>query len=109
MNAMSILRHGTHRKRDVRQQVDLVDDTGLTGTKRLGIFSRLVVPLGHTQHHDSNVFTQIVRSRADQVSNILYDQEFDSVRVELLPTRQYQWQFQMTRSTCSIVSLASLV
>jgi hypothetical protein len=67
---------------DVRQQVGLGDDRHRGPGEDGRVLERLVVPLGHRQQGDLEVLPQVVGGRADQVTDVLHEQDVGGI---LLP------------------------
>ncbi len=64
---------------EVRQQVDLVDEHELAGAEHQRVLERLVLALGHRAHHHARVLADPELGRADEVADVLDDQQIDLV------------------------------
>ena len=70
---------------DVRQQVHLGDHRDLGAREDRRVLERLVVPLGHRQQRDLEVLAEVVGGRADQVADVLDEEDVE--RREARPRR----------------------
>ena len=62
---------------EVRQQVDLVDQDELAGAEHQRVLQRLVLALGDRADHDPRVLADAELRRADEVADVLDDQQVD--------------------------------
>ena len=65
-------------------KVHLADNHHVRRLEHRRILQRLVLPLGYRQQHDAQVLAQIVGRRADQVADVLDDQQVEPGQVEPL-------------------------
>ena len=68
-----------HREVDVLEQVDLVDDDQLAGAEHERVLAGLVVALGDRGDHDPRVLADVELGGADEVADVLDDQQVDLV------------------------------
>ncbi len=114
-------RRGWRRKRvevevEVRQQVDLVDHHQLAGAEHQRVLERLVLALGDRGDHDPRVLADPELGRADEVADVLDDQQVDlverqrrqrradHVRVEVALAAEAGSVLSWTTGTCSAAS-----
>jgi hypothetical protein len=62
-------------ERKVGEEIRFGQDEDMGGQERLGVFLRLVVPLGRGQEDEAQGFAEVVARRADQVPDVLDEQE----------------------------------
>ena len=67
---------------DVRQQVGLVHHHQVGGREHLRVLQRLVVALGHGDHDHAAVLAHVEQRRADQVADVLDEQQRPLARVQ---------------------------
>ena len=60
---------------EMRQQVGLVEQHEIGGDEHVGIFERLVLAFGHRQHHHLVRLAEVESRRADQIADILDEQQ----------------------------------
>ena len=65
---------------EVRQQVDLVDQHELAGAEHQRVLQRLVLALGDRGDHHARVLADAELGRADEVADVLDDQQVDLVQ-----------------------------
>jgi cystathionine beta-lyase len=68
-------------KLDGSRQVDLRDDRHVGGVEDCRVLERLVFPLGHREQHQSQVLAQVERGRADEIADVLDEQEIEGIQV----------------------------
>src|ERR1700753_4276373 len=68
-------------ERDVRQQIDLVQDHQLRFTTDHWVFQRLVFAFGGAQHDDLGILAEIVARGTDQVADVLNKQQIERIEV----------------------------
>ena len=66
----------------VGQQINFVEQRGITELKHLWIFDRLVLTFGNAQHHNALVFPDVKLSRTDKIADILDNQQVDAIQIE---------------------------
>ena len=77
-NVVDGLREGEIK---IRQQVDLAEDHNAGGTKNMRIFERFVFTVGDREHHDLGAFAEVEQRRADQIADILDENEAPQSRL----------------------------
>ena len=85
-----------HAEIDVGQQVDLVDDERIHAAIGAGIFIGLVVAFGHRCNEDSLMRAEFEVRRADEIANILNNEQIELRQVELIERAAQQNRIKMT-------------
>ena len=80
----------------VRQQVDLVQDEEIRRVEHVRILERLVVAFRHRQDHDLVRLAQIERRRADEIADVLDQQQAVVGELELRKRVRDHLRVQMT-------------
>ena len=81
MNGHDIFRRRRHIKICVRNKINLVQKRQRRFLKNKRILERLIVSLRHGKHYRLHILAQREFRRADEVSDILNDQEIEGVGI----------------------------
>src|SRR5438552_15172724 len=71
------------RERDVRRQIDLVQDDEVGRPERVRVFQRLVLAFGYRGDDDLGDLTEVEQSGTDEITARLYQHECSCRRIEL--------------------------
>ena len=80
---------------EVRKQVDLVDDHELAGPEHQRVLERLVLALGHRAHHHARVLADPELGRANEVADVLDQQQVDLVERQRGDRRAHHIRVEM--------------
>jgi hypothetical protein len=68
---------------EIGQQVDLVDQGGIADPEHQGVFNGFVFTFGDREHHHALVLADIEFGRADQIADVLHDEQVDGIQVQV--------------------------
>ena len=91
---------GGHVEVEMRDQVHLGQQDEIGLLKHHGILERLVLPLGDRQRDDVCRLTQIVDRWADQVANVLDEEDVAVVRRKIMKSVMDEPSVEMTSGAC---------
>ena len=77
MDRVEVVQVALHVEVHVREQVELVDHDQLAGAEHQRVLERLVLALGDRGDHDPHVLADPELGRADEVADVLDDQQVD--------------------------------
>jgi hypothetical protein len=83
----------------MRQEIQLGDHNDLTCAKRLRVLPRFVIALGRAEQKDPQVFPQFVGRRADQITDVLDEQEVERLVSKFWESTLNQRQLEVARAT----------
>ena len=76
-------------------QVQFADDGDIRRLEHGRIFERLVFAFRHGQEHDAQVFAEVVGGGADEIPDVLDDEQVQARQIELLERAGYHLGFEM--------------
>ena len=82
-------------KSQARCQIKLADDHRVGLVEHGRIFQRLVLAVGDGEQHDAQVLAQIIAGRADEVADVLDDEEVQPGHIQLLDSAGHHVRFEM--------------
>ncbi|VTR68678.1 hypothetical protein DESC_720056 [Desulfosarcina cetonica] len=71
-----------HVEIEIGQKVDLVEQGGVAFPEHQGVFGRFVLAFGDRQDHHALVLADVELGRADQVADVLHDEQVDAVKIQ---------------------------
>ena len=81
MNGRDVFRRRRHIEICVRDKIHLIQKRQRRFLKNKRILERLIVPLRHGKHYRLRILAQRKFRRADEVPDVLNDQEIESVGI----------------------------
>jgi hypothetical protein len=80
---------------EVRQQIDFIEKGGMALPEHQWVFCGFILSFGYAQHHHPTVFADIEFRRANQITDILHNQQVNVIKFDTIKSLLYNVGRQM--------------